>query len=106
MPKMTAESELDLPRRAIAPRQDAHFEPRRRRDDFAPRLRRFEAAQYLFEVHGVTYSKNTLAKAAVTGGGPRYRLFGRFPFYELDDLDAWVDERLGCRVRSSSELGG
>lgn len=77
---------------------------RRSRDDFAPRLRRQEAVRYLSEVHGLRVAKNTLAKLVCTGGGPPYRLFGRFPLYEIDDLDQWVEAKLGRRVNSSAEL--
>jgi hypothetical protein len=46
----------------------------------------------------------TLAKKAVVGGGPAYKLAGKFPIYAQDDLDAWAKSRLSERVSSTSEL--
>lgn len=37
-------------------------------------------------------------------GGPAFRKAGKFPIYSRADLDAWANERLGKRVRSTSEL--
>jgi len=76
---------------------------RRTRAEFATRLRRREASAYLDEVHGVPVAANTLAKMAVIGGGPPFHLFGRFPLYEVDDLDAWVQRRLGRALCSTSD---
>ena len=59
------------------------------------RLRRREASAYLAAVHGIRLGPNTLAKLAVTGGGPRYRLDGRYPLYERPELDAFAAARLG-----------
>ena len=39
---------------------------------------------------GVPCSRQTLAKWATIGGGPLFRKAGRFPLYEVSDLDAWV----------------
>ncbi len=41
------------------------------------RLRRSEAATYLLETHGIRRAVGTLAKLAVVGGGPRFRVAGR-----------------------------
>ena len=68
------------------------------------RLRRFEAATYLLETHGIRRAVGTLAKLAVVGGGPRFRVAGRTPLYSADDLDAWADSILSPLVRSTSEL--
>lgn len=76
---------------------------RRHREDFAPRLRRREAAEYLLEVWGVQIAPNTLAKKAVDGTGPAYRRWGKWPYYAIDDLDQYAEERLGARRRSTSE---
>ncbi len=70
------------------------------------RLRRAEAVIYLFETHGIQRAVGTLAKLAVVGGGPRFRVAGRTPLYETDDLDAWVDSILSPLVNNTSELHG
>ncbi len=68
------------------------------------RLRRSEAATYLLETHGIRRAVGTLAKLAVIGGGPRFRVAGRTPLYTTDDLDAWVESILSPPVNSTSEL--
>ena len=68
------------------------------------RLRRSEAATYLLETHGIRRAVGTLAKLAVVGGGPRFRVAGRTPLYEPDDLDAWADSIISPPVSSTSEL--
>ncbi len=68
------------------------------------RLRRSEAATYLLETHGIRRAVGTLAKLAVIGGGPRFRVAGRTPLYAPDDLDAWADSIISPLVRSTSEL--
>ena len=67
-------------------------------------LRRAEAVIYLSEEHGIRRAVGTLAKLAVVGGGPRFRVAGRTPLYSIDDLDAWVESILSPPVRSTSEL--
>jgi hypothetical protein len=64
---------------------------------------RDEASEYL-QNRGFKVAKQTLAKYAVTGGGPVYRNFGSRVVYESSDLDAWVEARLTGRRRSTSEL--
>ena len=71
---------------------------------FNRRLRRSEASEYLLEEHGIHRAVGTLAKLAVVGGGPRFRVAGRTPLYSTDDLDSWVDSILSPPVRSTSEL--
>ncbi len=68
------------------------------------RLRRSEATTYLLETHGICRAVGTLAKLAVVGGGPRFRVAGRTPLHTTDDLDAWVESILSPPVRSTSEL--
>jgi hypothetical protein len=46
----------------------------------------------------------TLAKYAVTSGGPPYRKARRYPLYHPDDLDDWVGRKLSNPVTSTSEL--
>ncbi|HZQ01365.1 MAG TPA: hypothetical protein VFB13_17605 [Reyranella sp.] len=71
-------------------------------NDWPARMRRRAASDYLHQKHGVTLSVNTLAKMAVVGGGPRYRLDGRFPIYERDELDRFAADRLGPLRTSTS----
>src|SRR6516165_9456272 len=86
-------------------RNAAPLAPRRRREDWPSRVRRIKASQYLLEVHGVTIAAATLAKLAVTGGGPEYELWGRFPYYPTQLLDRWAEARLSRR-RSTSDRDG
>ncbi len=69
-----------------------------------PRLRRWEASEYLCLVHGITIAVATLAKLASIGGGPSYHLSVRTPLYPRDELDMWALARLGKLRRSSSEV--
>jgi hypothetical protein len=66
-------------------------------------MRRSLASNYLREVHGVSLSPATLAKLAVIGGGPRFRRDGRFPLYDLPELDTYAVTRLGPLRSSTSE---
>lgn len=66
-------------------------------------LRREQAAAYLQERCGA-YTAQTLAKLACVGGGPPFRKAGPFPLYTVEDLDAWLDQRMSPTVRSTSEL--
>jgi hypothetical protein len=68
-----------------------------------PRLRRREAAEYLAMRHGFGIAAATLAKLASVGGGPAFNRIGRTPFYPIDELDRWVEERIGPLVRSTSD---
>ena len=67
-------------------------------------LRRNEASKYLRENHNMHYAPKTLAKLACIGGGPPFRLAGRFPLYPVSGLDAWAQSKIGPLVRSTSEL--
>lgn len=69
-------------------------------------LRRKEAARYIRETYHLPLSYNTLAKFAVTGDGPAFRRFGRYPIYAEEDLDAWIAMRLSPAVFSTSEFLG
>ena len=68
------------------------------------RLRRPEASAYLQGKWGISRTPKTLAKLAVTGGGPSYQKDGRFPLYLKSDLDDWVRSRLSPSVTSTAEL--
>jgi hypothetical protein len=67
-----------------------------------PRLRRWEAAEYLKLVHGIEVAPATLAKWVTVGGGPDYQKMNRTPLYPTAGLDAWVAEKLFAPVRNSS----
>jgi len=67
-----------------------------------PRLRRWEAADYLRIVHGIEIAAATLAKWASIGGGPAYQKVNRTPLYPRDELDAWAAEKLGEPIRNTS----
>ena len=71
--------------------------------DTARLLRRKEAARYLSEKRGLPVAPQTLAKLAVVGGGPAFRKFGRFPLYDVSDLNDWADAQLGPPRRSTSD---
>ena len=65
-------------------------------------VRRKQAGEYLQSKYGFG-APNTLAKLAVVGGGPEYRMAGRFPLYRIADLDYWALSKIGAPVRSTSE---
>ena len=68
------------------------------------RMRRAQASQYLFNVHGVKLCPQSLARLACKGGGPCYKtLNGRWVLYERADLDLWVSEHLSpARAHSAA----
>jgi hypothetical protein len=66
-------------------------------------LTRPEAANYCTE-KGLKVSPATLQKMATLGGGPLYQRFGTRAVYTRPNLDAWVAEKLGTPIRSTSEL--
>ncbi len=70
-----------------------------------PRLRRWEASDYLRIAHGITIAPATLAKMASVGGGPAYNKANRTPLYPVEELDRWAAARLGNLVHSTSDLG-
>ena len=70
----------------------------------SPFRRRDSAAAYLTEKWGIPTSPRTLAKQACIGGGPAFRKAGRIPLYAEEDLDQYAREKIGRRVRSTSEL--
>lgn len=70
-----------------------------------PRLRRWEASEYLELVHGIRLAPTTLAKLATIGGGSAYHKSLRMPLYPVEELDRWAAERLGNLVRSTFDTG-
>ncbi|NUB09725.1 hypothetical protein FW320_26640 [Azospirillum sp. Vi22] len=71
-----------------------------------PRLRRWEAAEYLKLAHGIEVAPATLAKWASIGGGPSYQKVNRTPLYATTELDSWAAGKLSAPVRSTSEEAG
>jgi len=67
-------------------------------------LRRADAAQYLQSKFGLRCAKQTLAKLAVIGGGPKFHLASRTPLYAPDDLDDWAMSKISGPRFSTSEL--
>jgi hypothetical protein len=65
-------------------------------------LSRKQAAAHLAE-RGLSVAVATLAKYAVIGGGPVFRLFGRLPRYTVEELDRWAESRLSAPQRHTSE---
>lgn len=67
-------------------------------------LRRNEAAAYIRDRYNLPCAASSLRTIAVKGTGPAFRKAGRFPLYELADLDSWAQAKLSPKVRSTSEL--
>jgi hypothetical protein len=65
-------------------------------------LSRAEAADYLTTL-GLRIAKQTLAKMAVTSGGPEYQTFGSRVVYRSSKLSEWANSRLSAPRRSTSE---
>jgi hypothetical protein len=70
-----------------------------------PLLRRASACEYLLRVWGIRQAPATLAKLACIGGGPRFRLCGRWPMYNENDLDEYARDLLGALVDTTSAQG-
>ena len=70
-----------------------------------PRLRRWEASDYLRLVHGIEIAPTTLAKYATVGGGPAFQRINRTPLYPTSNLDEWAFSKLGKLRSTSSEPG-
>lgn len=68
-------------------------------------LRRDEASDYLFNKFGIMRKPVTLAKYAVQGLGPKFRLAGRFPLYMPQDLDLWAASITSHSKNSTSDKG-
>jgi hypothetical protein len=65
--------------------------------------RRKSAAEYLLKKYGFgAYA--TLAKLAVTGGGPHFCKVGRMVVYREHELDAWALSKISAPRRSTSAV--
>lgn len=64
-------------------------------------LRCQDAAAYLQQRVGVG-TPRTLANLRVTGGGPKYKKFGRIVVYAPCDLDAWLESKMTPCLQSTS----
>ncbi|CAN7707798.1 hypothetical protein [Mesorhizobium sp. LjNodule214] len=67
-------------------------------------LRRDDAAQHVRDMWGIPCSTNWLAKLACVGGGPTFRMAGRFPIYSPADLNVWAAARISAPRRSTSDM--
>ena len=61
------------------------------------------ASSYLSATWGLSRSRATLAKLAVTGDGPAYHRSGRDALYAPADLDAWAAKLIGPGAFSAVE---
>ncbi|MCW6513102.1 helix-turn-helix transcriptional regulator [Lichenifustis flavocetrariae] len=62
-----------------------------------------EASAYCKSKHGYPVAVNTLNKLRTYGGGPKFnKCGGRLILYAEHELDAWVRERLGDVLTSTS----
>ena len=68
------------------------------------RLRRDVASTYLKDEWGISRTPKTLAKEAVTGGGPAMEYDGRIPLYTTANLDEYASSVLSGPVKSTAEL--
>ena len=66
--------------------------------------RRRAAAQYLQDNYEFG-TPASLAKLAVTGGGPSFRKLGRMVLYEVPELDRWAQAKMSGPMRSTSDTG-
>jgi hypothetical protein len=67
---------------------------------------RRDAADFLLTKHGLEISAEHLARLAVAGGGPRFRLLAGRPgraVYTEPDLDSWAMTYLGPLVARVSD---
>jgi hypothetical protein len=65
-------------------------------------LRRKQAAEYLNNKYSHC-SWRTLARLAVSGGGPAFRKCGRMVLYAPADLDEWALSRISVRQNSTTD---
>jgi hypothetical protein len=65
-------------------------------------LSRIEAARLLTEA-GFPISPATLAKKAVIGGGPPYRIWNRRAMYEAGRLTEWANDQLGPELMNTAQ---
>ena len=71
--------------------------------NYPPRLNRREASKYLYEVHGIRRSPETLAKYASGGGGPVFQRAGRGVTYTPPAIDSYAAEILSPPMTSTSD---
>src|SRR5262245_36010824 len=86
LPRWTSDQPETGAKRTRA-RKRSRAEARKR---YAKLLRRWEAAEYLREIHGLQFAPATLAKFACGGVGPEICFVNKIPFYRPTALDAWA----------------
>ena len=71
---------------------------------YRDRLRRWEASQYLWDVHGIKCAPSSLAKYACAGTGPPFQYFNDWiPIYTPAGLDRWVESYFGNLSRTRTQ---
>jgi hypothetical protein len=66
------------------------------------RLNRQEAARFLTEA-GLPIAASTLAKKAVQGSGPPFRIGNGRALYDTVDLREWAEAQLGPKLTSTAQ---
>lgn len=72
-------------------------------DQNAKLMTRKEAARYITARFGIPISPLTLDTLASTGGGPKFRKWGRRALYEVTDIEGWVTQRMSRKYSSTSD---
>lgn len=67
------------------------------------RFSRRELVQYIQDTYGISYSIGWFGKLAVTGGGPPFVKVGRYPRYDVADIDEWMASRTSGLKYSTSD---
>jgi hypothetical protein len=73
-------------------------------DSQIKRLLRAEVPAYLKQAHNYKTTRGSLANLAMRGGGPRFYKIGNRTLYPVEELDLWINSRLGPLRKSTSEL--
>jgi hypothetical protein len=68
-----------------------------------PMLTREKAAAYISQL-GLPITKSRLAKLAIAGDGPEYRIWGNRAVYTPNALLEWADKRMGEPVFNTSQI--
>lgn len=65
-------------------------------------MRRGQLPGYIKAKYGLDVSTQRFDKLACSGGGPKFRLWGRFPYYAAADVDLWVEATLSPPITSTA----
>ena len=72
-------------------------------DSLPANLTRPEASEYLLRKFGIRRTPKTLAKIAVTGGGPKFCRDTRLALYPICELDTWAASLLSDPAATTAE---